>query len=471
MKYAAIDAIESLKVYFHLQQLPDLTARANHADAVVGAVFDLVPKRGSVAEMASRVGVATVVATTGSWINPIDGCKPCKLNITTNRRLVEVTKVIAPNFALPRDFMKRPDGSGVCLADFGPVPFRVPVSLTMLAPQVLVAAPNNAQAPNAAAVSNGVAAPNGVAGAPTGAPNAAAAQIAPTSLNNAADPNDAAAPIAAVAPDIAADGEDDEAGDDLDFEDLSYEDVQLIEAARELGDAAPCNLSHKYLDPPPDTIIDRYSSVCGDTFHYEDRPRVPVRHEYKKAYFVAQRDAWLEFDQGKLRDVKHGLETMDNMSGKEIRSMLYYKFSWFRERVPRHVAKPSLLYWRVRRVYEMFGSRIDSASGQIIVQFEIWQSSIDLYQLIVEQNHDVIPHPDWSNATDFVPTDESFGTVPLHSEELGKAISKISIDFVKIKLTQDQKYMCKAMGVKLPLLPVDGHAECQLFDKMALEQS
>ena len=39
----------------------------------------------------------------------------------------------------------------------------------------------------------------------------------------------------------------------------------------------------------------------------------------------------------------------------------------------------------------------------------------------------------------------------------------------KVKLTCDQKYMCKAMGTKLPILPVDGSAEAKLFADLVAE--
>jgi hypothetical protein len=56
------------------------------------------------------------------------------------------------------------------------------------------------------------------------------------------------------------------------------------------------------------------------------------------------------------------------------------------------------------------------------------------------------------------------------------------VDKTEVKLTSDQKYLCKAMGAKLPILPVHGPAESKgfanlvarlpsplNFEKMALE--
>ena len=41
---------------------------------------------------------------------------------------------------------------------------------------------------------------------------------------------------------------------------------------------------------------------------------------------------------------------------------------------------------------------------------------IDALQLLVEKNHGILLYPDWSNASDYKDTSESFGTVALHSK-------------------------------------------------------
>jgi hypothetical protein len=62
-------------------------------------------------------------------------------------------------------------------------------------------------------------------------------------------------------------------------------------------------------------------------------------------------------------------------------------------------------------------------------------------------------------------TRERFGTVAIHSHELADAINNIELDqeVSKYRLTADQQYLCKAMNTKLPLLPVVGKEEHQLF--------
>ena len=60
---------------------------------------------------------------------------------------------------------------------------------------------------------------------------------------------------------------------------------------------------------------------------------------------------------------------------------------------------------------------------------------IDLLQLLMQRNHRVLLYPDWSNASNFIETQEKFGTVPLHSPELAAALHEnvnldLSIKFI-----------------------------------------
>jgi hypothetical protein len=95
---------------------------------------------------------------------------------------------------------------------------------------------------------------------------------------------------------------------------------------------------------------------------------------------------------------------------------------------------------------------------------------IDKLQVLVERNHGVLLHPEWTNASDYRDTPESFGTVSLHSEEIAAAIDAIVLPVLP-PLTGDMKYLCSAMHTKLPPLPVDGKAECQLFSQFVLKHS
>jgi hypothetical protein len=50
--------------------------------------------------------------------------------------------------------------------------------------------------------------------------------------------------------------------------------------------------------------------------------------------------------------------------------------------------------------------------------YDTWK--IDALQSLVEKKHGVLLYPDWSNASDYKETAESFGTVALHSHNCMK---------------------------------------------------
>ena len=103
------------------------------------------------------------------------------------------------------------------------------------------------------------------------------------------------------------------------------------------------------------------------------------------------------------------------------------------------------------------------------------------------KNHGTLLYPDWSNASDFRDTEESFGTVALHNRPLQDAVEtaykriqekeeaaikeamrnnadenkrkKAIAEIPRMKLTSDQKYIADAMGVPMPFLPFHGEKE------------
>ena len=85
--------------------------------------------------------------------------------------------------------------------------------------------------------------------------------------------------------------------------------------------------------------------------------------------------------------------------------------------------------------------------------------------------------PSWPNTADFAATSERFGTVPIHSEVLGKELAKLKDKFTPTgqkqltaeairKFTTDQRFLCLRMGTIAPFLPVHGEQECRLFDSL-----
>ena len=537
--YGAMDVTSALEVYHHLSKRADLSARLSAEQAVPTSLADLVPRHGSVAVMATRAAALRIIEPSAQgWTSPFDDRK--RLKITKTRRLVEVTAVYAPSFVVPS---VKCTGRDACLGDFGAPPFQMVVPLTMLAPHV---------ACEHAPVWSQPSPP-----APTSAPSPPSSHM-PSAADDVANGIDADADAA------------------LEDWEPSTDEIDLLRAtaASMASSASDSGSQSSALDPPPAAIADRYSSVTGDAFHFMDRPKVPMRHEIKKAYFVALRDAWFIFNPKMLHDVKQALRAK-GLSEADIEAKLYYDFDYFRERVERCVAPPSIHYWRVRRVFEIFGPLVDSktkaplfndaawkrasrvldeilagnaadapgyvpyhqrlgangqpmvdadglaildcsrgtsdtecAHKQIVAAYGSWIAGVELsdqllrewrhrynhriaerrrlgfpkvghydtwlideYQLLVERNHGVDLFPGWSNTTDYAPTPETFGTVPLHSSDLGEAMADMPINAEAVaKLSSDRRYLCEAMGTPLPLLPIHGKSENSLFTRLALEQ-
>jgi hypothetical protein len=97
---------------------------------------------------------------------------------------------------------------------------------------------------------------------------------------------------------------------------------------------------------------------------------------------------------------------------------------------------------------------------------------VDQEQILMEQNHNVILYPTWSNpAIDYMDTAEKFQTVLLHSDALNNAINQLRIPLeVLNKFSVDQKYLCRVMGTLAPMLPIHGREAYKLFEKLMLER-
>eukprot|EP00966_Prymnesium_polylepis_P135992 3142562-Prymnesium_polylepis.1 len=80
------------------------------------------------------------------------------------------------------------------------------------------------------------------------------------------------------------------------------------------------------------------------------------------------------FEPTKLAEVKDVLRAK-GLSEDEIASKLYFQFDYFRSRIPRRVPPPSVHYWRVRRVYEVFGPLVDSKTKVPLFNDSAWKAN------------------------------------------------------------------------------------------------
>ncbi|KAL3791184.1 LOW QUALITY PROTEIN: hypothetical protein ACHAWO_013615 [Cyclotella atomus] len=98
--------------------------------------------------------------------------------------------------------------------------------------------------------------------------------------------------------------------------------------------------------------------------------------------------------------------------------------------------------------------------------YNTWDT--DLYQNLVRENHGIQLYPHWSNASDYIDTDESFDTIALQSA--GFKIEEKSKEIGRVKLTSEQQYISDAMGTPLPLLPVVHEQESKAYASFVLNR-
>ena len=378
--YAALDAIKSLEVYFKLADMPDLSSRLTSSEVHDGSLVDVVPSRGCVSVMATRGALARIIPQ-ADW-SPPPGCSPPLLRPSTVRCLVQITTVLAPFLVVP-GITK--NGAAVTLGDFGNAPFAVMLPLKMLKHHVPGDYVRICPGPVAAQQAGRPAA--GLPGhAHVGADSDGAVAPPPCAAHSSA----LLLGAAACDRDEIVDTDMDDAfsagppnDGDADRADMTVDDVEMLRATQQAASLAQWSGEiSKLLGNTPDHIQDVFSSVLGDGFHFMDRPKVPVHHECKKAYFHALQEAWFAWDPDKLKEVTDAL-LQDGVSQADIEAKMYYNVDYFRVRVPRVVLPPSKLYPRVRAVFELYGSKVDSETQKPLFNKTAWAKAKRVLEEIV----------------------------------------------------------------------------------------
>ena len=146
----------------------------------------------------------------------------------------------------------------------------------------------------------------------------------------------------------------------------------------ELQSAMP--LEHPKLSKPPKNIEDKFSSVLGDGFHYMHRITVPTNHCYKKRFFVSLQEAIFAWNPEMLKKVKDKKKRTRNLTDIEIESDMCFNVRWWQERVFRTILPPSFLYWRVRAVLAVYGTKLDTDSKKHLFNERAWKKANNLLE-------------------------------------------------------------------------------------------
>lgn len=91
-----------------------------------------------------------------------------------------------------------------------------------------------------------------------------------------------------------------------------------------------------------------WRTVLGDPFHFMDRAKLPMHHQYKSLFFRCLRAAMFIMVKEDVDDVKQVLES----KGESWEKMMAFNFDYIAKRVRRRIPPPDMLYNRMRVVYD-----------------------------------------------------------------------------------------------------------------------
>ncbi|KAL7491648.1 hypothetical protein ACHAWT_002097 [Skeletonema menzelii] len=376
-KYAAIDAAVSLEIFEVLVKMPDLTCKLTVEEATDGKKVDLIPKNGSVACMATRAATGTIVQRNeyncpeGYWFKTRQGRRK-SVAVGKGSFIVKIDTIEAPGLVLP-NYIKpsEPSAKEVTLGDVGAKEILVP--LAMLKEHV---ACDNVRATPIHQPITGRTQP---ATEPT--PRKSDRGRVPRKRDpvDGYESDESDSPNSDVEEELDNDLVSDEELDN-DMKELTSRDIELLRAAifdseKILEGKMPMQCD-KLDDPPnPEDIPNRFSACLGDPFHEMDRPNPSSnKHEFKKAYFVALREACFIWNPIKLNKLRTKMISA-GLSDKQIDAQMYYNARFFRECVERIVPPPKILYYRLRAVFVLFGEMVDSKTKQPLFNDKAWKKA------------------------------------------------------------------------------------------------
>ena len=346
-RYAAMDVIVPLRIYEYLMKKPDLCKRFTlsevHELIIRQTAVDIVPMHGSQSTLATRMATGNLVSDDNHWTPP----SWCEKTPTQKSKfhlvLVRITKIYAKSFVVP--FYKKKGDKVVTLDDFGGAPFDLLVPLKALAPCYPVEDcakfldPNDTSSESVVAVRelqddaragnnvmSDVVAKDPAAGTAgfldprdTSSESVVAVrelQDDARSGNNvisavvvAKNPAAGTAGVVKHSSDVlncstlASASNVESTSDDIDWGHsssdafwksleenftLTAEETSWIRASTVAVDGTSFCVKTAHLRVAPTVIVDKFSSILGDSFHHMDRAKVPMHHSHKKAFFCTK---------------------------------------------------------------------------------------------------------------------------------------------------------------------------------------
>jgi hypothetical protein len=397
IQYAAIDAAVSLEAGEKLLAMPDLTRRLSPEEFTPHRKVDLIPQHGSAACMATRAATATIYKSVQC------ACPPGMIYVYRKKEhkmvkagkgscVVVLNNVYSPALIIPNyKWENKNRKDAVTLANFvEDQTILLPISMIKahvasanVRPTPIIQCDNNVGRSQPASNYNSI--------------NNVPKRKKVSNQNDSGvvelfDDDSLSVCSSDEAPDSDANEEyyDDENNESVGNKSgqLNTNDIAYLQKALFAGESARSGrkvLLSPHLSQPPNPIEmrDKFSAVMGDVFHAMDRTKTPHHHEAKKSYFVALREAFFVWNQSKLKELEeHMVEAGYTL--EEVHRRKYFNSNLFRGCVDRHLPAPTILYWRVRAVYVMFGSMKDSKTQAPLFNDRAWKKADNVLKEILE---------------------------------------------------------------------------------------
>lgn len=142
----------------------------------------------------------------------------------------------------------------------------------------------------------------------------------------------------------------------------SFDDVlnKIIEDADELADRSKDDTEAQDTE---EEYLQLFRTVLGDMFHFMDRAKLPMHHEFKALFFRALRAASFIMVKEDVDNVKAVLQ---RKPGESWEKKMAFDWQYIARRARRRVPPPHILYHRMKAVYDFFKDKVDSKTNVVL---------------------------------------------------------------------------------------------------------
>ena len=112
--------------------------------------------------------------------------------------------------------------------------------------------------------------------------------------------------------------------------------------------------------------------MVGNIFHAMDKTNVPVKHEARKAFFMALHNAYLLWNKNKIEELE-GNMTVAGMAEDKIKQERHHLPALYHRCVDWCVLHLKESCIRVQAVYAAMGYLIDSITGKLFFNMATWK--------------------------------------------------------------------------------------------------